>query len=97
MAAANSTEATTQAPAYSDWAGEVSYRLSHVMFQARAARALLREHPSAEEDQGLTGVSYLLTRLADECELLAADVSNTEFRYERKSGAEVHSLPTSRG
>jgi hypothetical protein len=72
---------------YGDWSCRVSYDLNNAAYLARAARALLREHPSVDSDEGLTGVSFLLSRLVNECEELALEVGNTQFLYVQKRDA----------
>jgi hypothetical protein len=75
------TQGAQASDAYSDFCCDVSYRMSEAAFQAKAARALLRENPKVEEDEGLTGVSFLLSRIAEDLGALALEVSNSEFSY----------------
>ena len=71
---------------YDDWAHHVGYELYELAYQAEAARALLHESDQTEADEKLTGVSYLLTRLKDECKKLSEEVSNTSRTYVLPSG-----------
>lgn len=85
----SNNEAGAPAPIaeYGEWCCRVSYDLNDAAYLARAARALLKEHPSADSDEGLTGVSFLLSRLVKECEELALEVGNTQFLYVQKPDA----------
>jgi hypothetical protein len=74
------TGGKTSAKQLSDWTHHLGYQLFECAYLARATRALLREHSDAEKDEGLTGVSYLLTRLEKECGRLQNEVSEQSDR-----------------
>jgi hypothetical protein len=75
---------------YGDWVTDVSYRLNELAYQAKAARALLRECEQTEEDETLTGVSYLLTSLFEQLDAMSVRVSNSEFTYRHKEQETSH-------
>jgi hypothetical protein len=83
MADATVTRAkeATAPKSYADFAYHLSYLLHELGFQARAARALLNEYEKSDQVEELTGVSYLLSKLTEECKKLSDDVSNTARTY----------------
>lgn len=66
---------------YPDFTSHLSYKLFNAMYQALGARALLRENERVDEDENLTGISYLLTGIAEACEALAADLDESTYKY----------------
>lgn len=77
-------QAANGAQSYTDYANHLSYMLHEVAYQAQAARALLHEHDQTEADETLTGVSYLLNRLQEDCKKLSEDVCGTWHTYRAK-------------
>jgi hypothetical protein len=72
---------------YADFANHVSYLLYELGYQARAARALLHEYEESDKVEELTGVSYLLSKLSEDCKKLSEDVSGTTRIYTLNTAA----------
>lgn len=97
MTAINSTQAPTDATSQADealtpkwlctWANGMGYRLYEFAYAAQAAKALLHEYAGTDANAGLTGVSYLLSRLSDDCERAAADANSVSDRAGGLKGA----------
>jgi hypothetical protein len=62
------------------FASHTGYVLYEIAYQAKAARALLHEHPESEGDETLTGISYLLSRIADDCDRLSGEVNEQGWK-----------------
>lgn len=77
----------TPTPTFRDWSSHLSYSLFEFAYQAKAARALLHECEKTEGDETLMGVSYLLGRMATDCEKLSGDISGRWLDYIRKEEA----------
>lgn len=80
-------DSSAPTPAFNDWANHLSYSLFEVAYQAKAARALLHECEKTEGDETLMGVSYLLGRMAADCDKISGEISAKWFDYIRKEGA----------
>jgi hypothetical protein len=79
--AGNEASESVDVGPYGEWACDVSYHLHELAYQAKAARALLRECANTEKDEALTGVSFLLTGLFEGLRAISQRVSETEFAY----------------
>jgi hypothetical protein len=68
-------------PEYRDLVSNIRQSLFEAAYLAQATRAMLHECETTEQDQTLTGVSYLLSMLFERCDELSRRVSDTEFQY----------------
>ena len=83
MATNNSTAS------YSDFVCDFSYKLFQVKALIAGANSILNDHPIKE----MIDVTYLLDDANERLVKLAADISNTEYLYQKKQSDICQTFP----
>lgn len=81
--------AAPAAISYRAFANSLTLEIFRLRYQARAAAAMLENHPAAEDSDDLTGVGFILNMIEERCSALSKQIGDADLSYVLKGECNV--------